>query len=388
MATESNVHQSAGGIRTYRGRTLEEILPQIRADLGPDAIILREREGLVGGVGGFFAQRFIEVDARGGDGQTIEAAPSETPRIEPRRGGQTIDIYDDTPEADMRRLPAASMPEPVLAKPRAILPPEPTQIGVRPTPEPLPPEPKPFVPRSLTLDKPTPPASRFETTVFMDRLREASATVTEDEPLAEPALPPKPARKPRSAAKPRPSTKSKNKSSPASAARPKRQPASGWAAEIDSMPVPNLETATARDLVAAIPPEAEALTTRPQPRSRPDRVQPGRPAREQPSRPAREEAARPAREEAARPAREQASRPAREQLSRATREQPVRQPARRPTREAPEPPRNPYEGVRQRPRTIVPELLPEPRQPARATSGSLDLLPVPATRRGTREASR
>src|SRR5579871_6408647 len=78
MATESNL-RSAHGVRTYRGRTLEELLPQIKEELGPDAIILREREGLVGGVGGFFAQRFIEVDARRGD-------------------GQSIDIYDDSPD--------------------------------------------------------------------------------------------------------------------------------------------------------------------------------------------------------------------------------------------------------------------------------------------------
>ena len=45
------------GVRTYRGRTLEELLPQIRDELGPDAIILRQREGLIGGVGGFFAQK-------------------------------------------------------------------------------------------------------------------------------------------------------------------------------------------------------------------------------------------------------------------------------------------------------------------------------------------
>src|ERR1700728_2701227 len=71
MATESNV-RSAHGVRTYRGRTLEEILPQVREELGPDAVILREREGLVGGVGGFFAQRFIEVEARRGEGQSID----------------------------------------------------------------------------------------------------------------------------------------------------------------------------------------------------------------------------------------------------------------------------------------------------------------------------
>ena len=40
--------------RTYRGSSLEEILPRIRAELGPDAVITRRREGLTGGVGGFF----------------------------------------------------------------------------------------------------------------------------------------------------------------------------------------------------------------------------------------------------------------------------------------------------------------------------------------------
>jgi flagellar biosynthesis GTPase FlhF len=49
--------------RTYRGRDLGEILPQIRAELGPDAVVTCQREGLVGGIGGFFAQRFIEVEA-------------------------------------------------------------------------------------------------------------------------------------------------------------------------------------------------------------------------------------------------------------------------------------------------------------------------------------
>jgi flagellar biosynthesis GTPase FlhF len=59
-------------VKTYRGRTLEELLPQIREELGPDAIVLRRREGLAGGVGGFFQKHFVEVDAR-------EALPDETP---------------------------------------------------------------------------------------------------------------------------------------------------------------------------------------------------------------------------------------------------------------------------------------------------------------------
>src|SRR4051794_20267554 len=59
-------------VKTYRGRTLEELLPQIREELGPEAIVLRRREGLGGGVGGFFQKHFVEVDAR-------QALPDEIP---------------------------------------------------------------------------------------------------------------------------------------------------------------------------------------------------------------------------------------------------------------------------------------------------------------------
>src|SRR5512142_437379 len=73
-------HRKLDGVRTYRGRRLEDLIPTIRAELGPDAIILREREGLMGGINGFFAQRFVEVEARAG-----------TPRV---------DLYDEEPEAN------------------------------------------------------------------------------------------------------------------------------------------------------------------------------------------------------------------------------------------------------------------------------------------------
>jgi flagellar biosynthesis GTPase FlhF len=77
--TPTNGHsRELNGVRTYRGRKLEDLIPQIREELGPDAIILRQREGLTGGVGGFFAQRCVEVDAQ---------APEPT---EPR-----VDIYDE-----------------------------------------------------------------------------------------------------------------------------------------------------------------------------------------------------------------------------------------------------------------------------------------------------
>src|SRR4051794_11205173 len=51
--------------KTYRGRSLEEVLPQIREELGPDALVLKRREGLTGGVSGFFQRPYVEVEARG-----------------------------------------------------------------------------------------------------------------------------------------------------------------------------------------------------------------------------------------------------------------------------------------------------------------------------------
>jgi flagellar biosynthesis GTPase FlhF len=48
--------------KTYRGRTLDELLPQIRAELGADAIVTRRREGLAGGIGGFFQRSYVDVD--------------------------------------------------------------------------------------------------------------------------------------------------------------------------------------------------------------------------------------------------------------------------------------------------------------------------------------
>ncbi len=50
--------------RTYRGSALEDVLPRIRAELGPDAIVVRQRQGLDGGIGGFFQRRCVEVVAR------------------------------------------------------------------------------------------------------------------------------------------------------------------------------------------------------------------------------------------------------------------------------------------------------------------------------------
>src|SRR6476620_9577012 len=63
---------------TYRGRSLEELVPRIRQELGENAVIVSRRETTSGGVGGFFAKREIEVEVRPGEsaagGPDISAA--------------------------------------------------------------------------------------------------------------------------------------------------------------------------------------------------------------------------------------------------------------------------------------------------------------------------
>jgi flagellar biosynthesis GTPase FlhF len=189
MATESNL-QSSSGVRTYRGRTLEEILPQIREELGPEAIILREREGLVGGVGGFFAQRFIEVEARRGDGQSIDIyddgdednadlAPLgfEAPEREglPVPPGEPQGAGADADQAPLEITASRQTPmaEPGRSEPRPFIPPELRRERIIPRETPAEPT------------RPDQPARRFETDIFLERLRAAAEILPdEDEPEA------------------------------------------------------------------------------------------------------------------------------------------------------------------------------------------------------------
>lgn len=80
-----------GETRTFRGRTLEEILPQIRAELGPDAIVLRRREGLTGGIGGFFQRSYVEVEAAGPQGAAAARRIEIEAAAEPRNDRATAD---------------------------------------------------------------------------------------------------------------------------------------------------------------------------------------------------------------------------------------------------------------------------------------------------------
>ena len=82
---------NATDTKTYRGRTLEEVLPKIKADLGPDAEIVRQRSGLTGGVGGFFQRQCVEVEARPAEESAQRAAGSGQ--------GRTFDAYDEDPGA-------------------------------------------------------------------------------------------------------------------------------------------------------------------------------------------------------------------------------------------------------------------------------------------------
>jgi flagellar biosynthesis GTPase FlhF len=84
---------SEEGVKTFRGQSLEELLPQIREELGADAVILRQRDGLKGGVGGFFQKRCVEVDARAG-----------APRVDTYAGGADGD--DDDVRAALDQDPA------------------------------------------------------------------------------------------------------------------------------------------------------------------------------------------------------------------------------------------------------------------------------------------
>jgi flagellar biosynthesis GTPase FlhF len=186
--SSSNGHHKTNGVRVYRGRSLVDVIPQIRADLGPDAVILREREGLVGGVSGFFAKRVVEVEAQG--------------------GASRIDLYDDEhddeqpdPEPDTEAEPVAES-KPVrkpAAKPASRSKATPRTTAPTPTPTPTPTsdvgsEPPSFAAElaEAQIDAESEPAIEPELTAatdvppVADPEPEAATTPVPDEPVFEP----------------------------------------------------------------------------------------------------------------------------------------------------------------------------------------------------------
>jgi flagellar biosynthesis protein FlhF len=109
-------------LKTYRGRSLEEVLPQIKAELGPDALVVAQREAHEGGVGGFFSKRMVEVDVETPDShdarvarftQQLEAAlsagkhppaPAHKPAV-----SEQVDAFP-LPEPDFEPAPLAAGP--------------------------------------------------------------------------------------------------------------------------------------------------------------------------------------------------------------------------------------------------------------------------------------
>jgi SRP54-type protein, GTPase domain len=84
-----------GSTRVFRGRTVEELIPRIERELGPEAIVVRRREGLTGGVMGFFQHPWVE----------IEAVP----------GTAGVDLYDEPSSVEPPPLQAPDLAPPPLA---------------------------------------------------------------------------------------------------------------------------------------------------------------------------------------------------------------------------------------------------------------------------------
>src|SRR3954470_7819572 len=79
--------------RSYRGTSLDELLPRIAEELGPDAVIVRRREGVVGGFGGFFRKKCIEVQ-----GEATVNAPAEPAAPAPAVPMVGLSVYDTEDE--------------------------------------------------------------------------------------------------------------------------------------------------------------------------------------------------------------------------------------------------------------------------------------------------
>jgi flagellar biosynthesis GTPase FlhF len=79
--------------RIYRGRSVDELIPTIVAELGEDAVVIRHHRGLTGGFAGFFQKAFVEIEARRGD-----------------PGGSLLDRYDEDDAAPA--LPGDDAPVP------------------------------------------------------------------------------------------------------------------------------------------------------------------------------------------------------------------------------------------------------------------------------------
>ena len=68
--------------KTFRARSLTDALAQVRDELGPDAVVIRRREGLEGGVAGFFQKAVVEIEAQPGGAALLTAGAPGTPLLD------------------------------------------------------------------------------------------------------------------------------------------------------------------------------------------------------------------------------------------------------------------------------------------------------------------
>jgi hypothetical protein len=159
--------------RIYRGRSVDELIPTIVAELGEDAVVVRHHRGLTGGFAGFFQKSFVEIEARRGD-----------------PGGSLLDRYDEDDAAPALPGDAPALPgdAPALPGDAPALADDMAPALPREATRPLPGE---FEGARTPVAPPKPPNWDGETEVwatnpFAAALAEAEAAVR----AAEPAVPP------------------------------------------------------------------------------------------------------------------------------------------------------------------------------------------------------
>jgi hypothetical protein len=195
--------------RTYRGTDLEELLPKIREELGPDAIVLRQRDGLDGGIGGFFQRRCVEVVARRAAPRVNhydEGGPVMPPLPEPPAPAiQEImrvasPFVEQLQAAEAHAEPEFAAQEPAVDTTWPEPWPEPLAHEPAPEPEPARDEPAPPVVRAAPAPRvpraPVPPPATAPVAPAAPAPPRASAPVAP----AAPARPPAPAPVPRAPA--------------------------------------------------------------------------------------------------------------------------------------------------------------------------------------------
>jgi flagellar biosynthesis protein FlhF len=94
-------------IKQFAADTIDEVLAQVRAELGEDAMILQTKRVVRGGIGGFFGREGVEVTAAAGAEQGAanrEAAASVVaPSVDAIDAGAPAEPAPDAPEDPFRR---------------------------------------------------------------------------------------------------------------------------------------------------------------------------------------------------------------------------------------------------------------------------------------------